>query len=470
MKYLKGNKWLLALLIMTFLSGFAGIPSFRETDPEVLQLQEELQKDSNNPQIRAELAAVYFEKYKKGKQLHYLEAAIGEARKAIRLNPDCGLAHFILSLALIEKGTESGNETLLDEAVREYREALRAGPALAVADRYPPVQFLAATKYLALSERDSTFIDDAVRELREAIRVKQGYAPSHVILGGIYYHLKGKKGPAIREMREALQLDPDYLEAHRWLGGIYVQELKRKGGRGDDETIALAIEQYRQVLRIDPEDDEAHRNLAWLYRYRGRFEVSFAEATRALTLKKCAENHKALGEAHLWKGNYEGALEEFEKAVRENPDYEEAYYSKAFTYYLQRRFNNALEVVKRCIEFEDPPRIHTILLHYLALNAVGNDAEARKLLEECARTVKGEAWEAHLLSYLRGHLSKSELIANAEDSWERCEAYFYIGCQYFHKAKREKAKHFFQKAMHMGSFSTYEYVGARARLEELRGH
>jgi tetratricopeptide (TPR) repeat protein len=467
-RYTKGNSWLITVLIMVFLCGYAGIPSYRETDPAVLQLQDAIRQNPSDPQIRAELAAVYFQKYKEVQQPYYLESTITEARGALHLDPNCGLAHFYLSLALIEKGTERGNEALLDEAVREYKEALRTGPGLAEAEGFPPAQFLAATKYLALSERNEGLIDDAVRELQEAIRVKPGYAPSYAILGGIYYHLKGEKERAIHELKEAIRCNSDYLEARKWLAGIYKAELQRAGADRDEGTIELAIQEYGAVIRLDPQDDEAHRELSWLYRRKGFFDLSGTEAEAALRLKRSAENYKALGDACLWKGDYGPARQELQEAMRLRPQHQEARYSLAFTYYLEQRFKEAVEESSRCMMLEDPPRVETILLEYLSLQGIGREAEADQLLVEFSRSFAGETWPSHLLAYLRGELRESELLSKARHDFDRCTAYFYIGCRYLHQGHREKARVFFRKCVDTKIFDSFGYIGSRAKLEWLR--
>jgi tetratricopeptide (TPR) repeat protein len=455
------------VLIVVFLCGYAGIPSYRETDPAILQLQDAIRQNPSDAQLRAELAAVCFQKYKEVKQQYHLESTITEAREALRLDPNCGLAHFYLSLALIEKGTERGNEALLDEAVREYKEALRTGPGLAVAKGFPPAQFIAATKYLALSERNERLIDVAVSELQEAIRVKPGYAPSYAILGGIYYHLKGEKERAINSLKEAIRLDSDYLEAHKWLAGIYKAELQQSGAERDEGTIELAIREYGAVIRLDPQDDEAHRELSWVYRCKGSFDLSEAEAEAALRIERGAENHKALGDACLWKGDYVQARKELQEAMKSRPQYQEARYSLAFTCYLEKRFKEALEESKRCMMLEDSPRVETMLLQYLSLQGMGREAEAEELLAEFSRCFGGEAWPSDLLAYHRGELRDSELLSKARDDFDRCMAYFYIGCRYLHRGDRAKARVLFRKSAELRIFNSFGYIGSQAELERL---
>jgi tetratricopeptide (TPR) repeat protein len=466
-RYTNGNYWLITLLIVLFLCAYAGIPPYRETDPALLQLQDAVRQNPSDPQIRAELAAVYFQKYKEAKQQHYLEGTITEARGALRLDPNCGLAHFYLSLALLEKGTEREDEALLDEAVREYKEALRTGPGLAVAEGFPPAQFLSATKCLALSERDEGLIDVAVRELQEAIRVKPGYAPSHAILGGIHYHLKGEKERAICELKEAIRCNSEYLEAHKWLAGIYKVELQRAGAERDEDTIELAIQEYGAVIRLNPQDDEAHRELSWVYRCKGSFGLSEAEAEAALRLKRNAENYKALGDACLWKGNYAQAREELQEAMRSRPQYQEARYSLAFTCYLEQRFEEAVEESSRWMKLEEPLGAETILLRYLSLQGMGKQVEAEELLEEFSRCFAGEVWHSNVLAYHRGELRESELLSRARHDFDRCTAYFHIGCRYLHRGDHEKAKLFFKKCVDTKIFYSFEYIGSRSKLQWL---
>src|SRR5262249_5529974 len=67
--------------------------------------------------------------------------------------------------------------------------------------------------------------DEAIAEFREAIRLKPDYAEAHCNLG-IALRAKGRWDEAIAEFREPIRLEPDYAEAHCNLGGAMLAQGK----------------------------------------------------------------------------------------------------------------------------------------------------------------------------------------------------------------------------------------------------
>ncbi|MEM3649355.1 MAG: tetratricopeptide repeat protein, partial [Candidatus Jordarchaeaceae archaeon] len=131
------------------------------------------------------------ELYEKAERLHfyegYFDEAILEFRKALRLDPDLIEAHMGLGDAFSQRG-------LLDEAIQEYREVIR----LEQYDAY------AHLKLARLLLRKGT-LDEAIREFREAIRVK----PNDVWLrSGIALDLweVGLDDEAVKEYKEIIRI------------------------------------------------------------------------------------------------------------------------------------------------------------------------------------------------------------------------------------------------------------------------
>ena len=60
-------------------------------------------------------------------------------------------------------------------------------------------------------------MDEAIRQFQEALRLKPDYAEAHNNLG-IALARKGQIDEAISQFQEALRLKPDYAEAHYNLG------------------------------------------------------------------------------------------------------------------------------------------------------------------------------------------------------------------------------------------------------------
>jgi Flp pilus assembly protein TadD len=162
-----------------------------------------------------------------------LEEAIREYREAIRLDAAFPDPHNNLGIALFSAGHG------VDEAILEYQEAIRLDFHLANAH-----------SNLGLAYRLKGQLDDSIRELEQALRFEPGLAEARVNLGETY-GMKGAVPEAMRELRAAIRLDPSRPDAHFYLGVAY-----QEGGQ-----LELAAEEYRQVLRLAPDLVEARENL-----------------------------------------------------------------------------------------------------------------------------------------------------------------------------------------------------------------
>jgi len=141
----------------------------------------------------------------------------------------------------VNKGVSLDNLGLYDEAIREYKEALRINPELAEAH---------LNLGIALKAKED--MEGAIREFREALKINPRYAEVHNILGvTLYLYTRGDMEGAIEEFREALRINPELAEAHTNLGIL----LKAKG------DVEGAIREYMEALRVNPELAEAHYNL-----------------------------------------------------------------------------------------------------------------------------------------------------------------------------------------------------------------
>ena len=165
-------------------------------------------------------------------QLGYWQDSETLFRHALEVTENNYLAHNNLGVALDKKGQ-------IDEAIRQYQEAIRLKPDYADAHNNLGV---------ALDKKGQT--DEAIRQYQEALRLKPDYAEAHNNLG-IALVKKGQIDEAIRQFQEAIRLKPDYADAHNNLGIA----LDKKG------QIDEAIRQFQEALRLKPDYADAHYNL-----------------------------------------------------------------------------------------------------------------------------------------------------------------------------------------------------------------
>jgi serine/threonine protein kinase/Flp pilus assembly protein TadD len=170
------------------------------------------------------------------------EEAFHFAGVLVALQPMNASTHLNLGVTLWNKGR-------LDEAIAEYREAIR------LKKDYAP-----AHNNLGIVLRDKGQFDEAIAEYRKTLRIKRDFAPGHNNLG-VVLHDKGQLEEAIAEYREAIRIKKDYAEAHCGLGVA----LRGKGQL--DEAIA----EYHEAMRLKKDFAEAHINLGYLLEQQGQF-------------------------------------------------------------------------------------------------------------------------------------------------------------------------------------------------------
>jgi tetratricopeptide (TPR) repeat protein len=255
-----------------------------------------------------------------------VDDAIREYRKALRLKPDLAIVHNNLGIALSDKGTIEG-------AIHEYKVALRLDPALAIAHNN-----------LGTALKASGSTDAAIAEYREALRLKPGYAEAHNNLG-LAHSAIGDLDGAMQEYKEAMRLKPELAEAHNNFGILLARQ-----GMWDD-----AIKEYEAVVRLKPDLAIAHNNLATALRELGKLDEAIKEYRKAIELEPgYARAHNNLGLALFMKGWTDDAIKAYLDALRLDEDLFSAYKNLADALYETGRFDDAVEAYRELIRHKPP--------------------------------------------------------------------------------------------------------------------
>ena len=184
-----------------------------------------------------------------------IDEAVAQYRSALKIEPDYAMAYNNLGLALADRGQ-------VDEAIVQYRKALEIAPGCAKAHY---------NLGLALADRGQ--VDEAIVHYRSATEIEPDYAKAHNNFGLALAGL-GRIDEAIAHYRKALEIDPGYAKAHNNLGSALA-------GRGQiDEAIA----HYRKALELKPDSVEALYNLAGALARCGRLGEAMDHYQKALGL------------------------------------------------------------------------------------------------------------------------------------------------------------------------------------------
>lgn len=150
--------------------------------------------------------------------------------------------------------------------------------------------------------------------LEKAVAISPDYADAHNSLG-VVWERNGDLKRAGEEYSNAIRLEPENATAHKNLGLI----LER------NQQAELAIGQYLEAIRIDPNQPLVHAKLGVLYGRMGRLAESEAYLRSSLLLDSGqADVHCNLGTTLAFKGDRDGAISEYKRALELNPAMKEA--------------------------------------------------------------------------------------------------------------------------------------------------
>lgn len=225
-------------------------------------------------------------------------------------------------------------------------------------------------------------LDDAIKEYDEAIRLDPKLAAAHNNLGSVYF-AGGRFEEAAAAFRHAGELDADYGQAFFNLALAQIKlgrekevnealdaslrayvsagEAHLKAGR-----LKEAEEAFRGMLQIDPEYTPALLRLALVFSAAGRHEEAASNLRRVI--EREAGNYLAyqlLAEALYGQQKYEEAAAAAERALKLSPRFPDAHYQAglaraalgqrdaALTHLARLRQLNAPDLAQQLSEFID---------------------------------------------------------------------------------------------------------------------
>jgi superkiller protein 3 len=217
-----------------------------------------------------------------------LDEAVAEYRNAIKLYPKGAGAHFAL-------GNVLRRQKKLDEAVPEYRKAIELNPKSS-----------GAYNGLGNSLGNQKKFDEAITAYRKAIELDPKDAIAHSNLG-LALRDQGRLDEAVAAHCKAIELDPKNVQPHYNLGNCL-----REQGKLDQ-----AVTAFRKAIEIDPKCAFAHISLGNALRDQGKLDEAIAEWKKSIELDpKSAVAHYDLGNALKAKGDLDGAERAYREAVR----------------------------------------------------------------------------------------------------------------------------------------------------------
>lgn len=219
-------------------------------------------------------------------------AAENAFRTALQLNPNQQEAVYHLARLLIQN-------CRIDEALILLNGATKA---------HPKDAFLRAT----LGEIYHTLAryQDALKEYREALRLKPDLAATHGNIGAVLQKLGNEKAAFISYKRALNLAPPNYLQL------VSMGDICCKLGRRDE-----AVHYYSQAIDLQPIQSLAYANMANMYAHEQEWASAEPFLRHALALEPSrAEFHNCLGILLHAIGRNLEAISAYEQAIRLKPE------------------------------------------------------------------------------------------------------------------------------------------------------
>lgn len=271
--------------------------SIRLNSPELRAVNDSLKRDPGNAALYNKRAQVYL-------SIKELEAAVNDARRAIRLDSTVP-AHYI---TLVDAYFAQNN-------TRQVKEELES-----ITKKFPgntEALMKLAELYFLVRQYQS-----GIDYVNKALKLDERLAKAYYIKGSIYRE-SGDTAKAISSLETAIEQDNQYADAFYDIGIIYAAQKN-----------PLAMEYYNNALRINPYGHDVLYARAKLLQDLGKIDESIREYESILAKNTDCDNcDYNLGAIYLEiKKDNKKALEYFSRAIATNPNYVAAYFARGYTY------------------------------------------------------------------------------------------------------------------------------------------
>jgi lipoprotein NlpI len=269
------------------------------------------------------------------------------------------------------------------------------------------------------------------------------------------YYYKGEDALAIEDCTAAVAIEPGHALAFQYRGRAY-------GGRFQYDE---AIRDFDRAIAIEPANPDVYVMRGFAYYNRGDNDAAIGDYERAL--KNNGDKgwvYYRRGTAFLARGEVQRGMDDYARSIpltaKETPRF-----AAHASFYLGK-YAEAASYFDEVSE-SDP---YDAFFHYLSRRHAGRD-DAATVFEAVESQL--QSWTSQLVRYFRGESSKADLLKAAADpdpkadTWQRCEAEFYIGEVELADGNKAEARQRFETAVRICPKDFIELMAARAELARL---
>jgi TolB-like protein/DNA-binding SARP family transcriptional activator/Tfp pilus assembly protein PilF len=267
-----------------------------------------------------------------------------------------------------------------------------------------------------------TYLKQAVARMPEHARGHAALGDAYAVLGFYDYMPPRTAFPAAKAAAlRALQLDPTLAEAHNTLGYVALYH-EWEWQRGEQE--------FLRSLELNPRYSTAHQWYANYLTAMGRFDEAVREMRSAQEIDPLSLiANAALGWVWYYAGEYERAVEQLDRTLELNRDFELAHLWRGLALQELQRFAEAKLALERAVQLSGGSAISTALL--AQFHAVsGNAQAARQLLVSVQNNSYAPSYEIAKVYGALGERSRAlEWLRRARDERSHSMAFLRVDPQ-----------------------------------------
>lgn len=403
------------------------------------------------------------------------EAALADFDRAVQVDPGFARGYRLRGGLLSRRGQN-------DRALADFNEAIRLDPE-------DPAGYKDRGGVLVRMGQHRRAIDD----LDRAVALEPNLTAAYLNRGAAYNGL-GQYERAIDDLEKAIKLDPKNAGAHTNIGLAYFMV----------NQYDHAIESLSEAVRLAPRNavvllnrgnvyarlgfrDQAGRDYAAAEQLDPRLIASYGGSARLL--EEMGRHSLALrdermgarpdtgeldaryesGNAKRERGDWRGAIAEFDRVISADPNRAEAYLARGWAKFCggEAGAEHDARAYLKLKGYRDRTSSYMVLLGYVSAKRAGKEEDAQAFLDEAKPEVRSDAWPQPILRLFRREISPTSLLNAAKNETQETEAHTFLALDMLNLGNRKGAiEHLIWVRDHGVSRSIATDV-ARATLERI---
>jgi len=300
----------------------------------------------------------------------------------------------------------------------------------------------------------------AIGDLQKAIALDTQNAGAHTNIGLAYYMI-GQYERAIEDLSEAVRLAPRSAIVHLNRGNVYARLGFKDQAVGDYETAS----------RLDPRLIAFYGGTTKLLEDLGRNNLAIRDEKKLALRPDPAELEldSEQGNALRARGDWRGAIAQFDRVIERDPDRAEAYVARGWARLCAG--DAGAETDARCYlnlkGWRDRLSAYMALLGFLGSRRDGKENDARMFLDEAMSSSAQTTWPVPVLRFLRHDITANALLEAAASDTQKTEAHAFLALELLQRGDLEKAREHLNWVRDQGASRSIATDLAKSTLERL---